>query len=93
MTYEHEMRILGGLPVTVEFTIDGAEPDVGIMSDGVGEWWIVAVNGRYAKKGAKAPFQWVEDRIAKTKGEEQRIIDELNGLDLSDYYDDYYEDY
>jgi hypothetical protein len=93
MAYEHEMRILGGLPVTVEFTIDAAEPDVGIMSDGVSEWEIVAVNGKYAKKGAKNPFKWVYDRIEKKEGEDKRILDELNELDLSDYFDDYYEDY
>ena len=92
MAYEHEMRILGGLPVTVEFTIEGADRSVGIMSDFVSEWEIVAVNGKYAKKGATQPFKWVYDRIDKTKGEDRRILDELNELDLSDY-DDYYEDY
>lgn len=32
-----DVRILGGLPVTIEFTMQGAEPDVGIMSDYVEE--------------------------------------------------------
>ena len=91
MAYEHEMRILGGLPVTVEFSIAGADRSVGIMSDYVEEWYIVAVNGKYAKKGAKNPFGWVDARIEKTKGEYDRISQELNELDLRDYDD--YPDY
>lgn len=79
MSYQEvEVRILGGLPVTIEYNVAGAEPDVGIMSAYVDDWYIVAVNGKYAKKGAKNPFAWVEKRIAETKGEEARIREELN---------------
>ncbi|WLJ71235.1 hypothetical protein [Sphingomonas phage Birtae] len=76
--HEVEIRILGGLPVTFEYNIAGAEPDVGISSAYVDDYYIVAVNGRYPKKGAKNPFAWVEKRIAATKGEEARIREELN---------------
>jgi len=92
MANEADIRILGGLPITVEYTVQGAEPDVGIMQAGVEEWWIVAVNGRYPKKGAKAPFAWLEKRVAARKGEEERIRDELNEIAASDdggYYKDY----
>lgn len=92
MAYEADIRILGGLPVTVEYTIQGAEPDVGIMQAGVDDWWIVAVNGRYPKNEAKNPFGWLHARIDKTKGEEERIRDELNEAAAEadqGYYDDY----
>jgi hypothetical protein len=70
-TYEFDMTVLGGLPVTIEFTTTGYDnTDVGLGVDDVDEWCVVAVNGVYRKK-----LQWVEDRIYKTKGEEQRIID------------------
>lgn len=89
---EAEIRILGGLPVTIEYDVQGAEPDVGIMSAYVDDWSIVAVNGRYPKKGAKNPFAWVYKRIEAKDGEEKRILEELNEVAAEDdggYYEDY----
>lgn len=82
MAYEHETTVLGGLPVTIEYDVQGAEPDVGIMSWYVYDWWIVAINGRAVKK-----CDWLYRRIDATKGESDRIRDELNELDHDDYYD------
>ena len=85
MAYEHETTVLGGLPVTIEYDVQGAEPDVGIMSSYVDDWWIVAINGRAVKK-----CDWLYRRIDATKGESDRIGDELNELEHDDgYYDDY----
>lgn len=85
MAYEHDTTVLGGLPVTIEYDVQGAEPDVGIMSSYVDDWWIVAINGRAVKK-----CDWLYRRIDATKGESDRIRDELNELEHDDgYYDDY----
>ncbi len=67
-----EIRVLGGLPITVEFSPCRAEPDVGIMSDYVEEWYIVEIAGRPLRKGEKC--QWLYDRIEAKKGEEDRIL-------------------
>jgi hypothetical protein len=69
-TYEFDTTVLGGLPVTIEFTTTGYDNrDVGLGVDDVDEWYVVAVNGVYRKN-----LQWIENRIYKTKGEEDRII-------------------
>ncbi len=65
-----EMKILGGLPVTIEFTICPAEPDVGIFSEYVDEWEVVEINSKPCKK---APG-WLYSRIDKTEGEEVSIL-------------------
>jgi hypothetical protein len=72
MTREFDMTVLGGLPVTIEFSTTGYDnTDVGLGVDDVDEWRVVAVNGRALKN-----MQWVENRIYKTKGEEERIVEE-----------------
>lgn len=89
---EAEIRILGGLPVTIEYDVQGAEPDVGIMSAYVDDWYIVAVNGRAPKKVKPTSFDWVYNRINATEGETDRILQELNEIaaqDDGDYYEDY----
>lgn len=86
MAYEHDTTVLGGLPVTIEYSVQGAEPDVGIMSAYVDEWYIVAINGRAVKK-----CDWLDRRIAATKGETDRIVEELNEAASEADYD--YPDY
>ncbi|OHD25433.1 MAG: hypothetical protein A2Y38_12795 [Spirochaetes bacterium GWB1_59_5] len=82
-----ELRILGGLPVTVEFTMQPAERDVGIMSDYVEEWEVVEINGKRCKKSPA----WLYNRIEAKKGEEDRILqacyDSAEGMaqDFDDY--------
>lgn len=73
MAYELETTVLGGLPVTIEFTVAGAEPDVGIMSAYVDEWYITHINGRAVKK-----CDWLDKRIAETKGETDTLIEAMN---------------
>ena len=71
MAIEIETTVLGGLPVTIEGTIQGAEPDVGIMSSYVDEWYITAINGRPVKSA-----DWIMRRLSKK--DEEAIVEELN---------------
>jgi hypothetical protein len=86
MAYETDIRILGGLPVTIEYDVQPAEPDVGIMGAYVDDWSIVAINGRPVKK-----CDWLHRRIDATDGETDRIMEALNEAAGED--DGYYEDY
>lgn len=85
MAHEIDIRILGGLPVTIEYSVQPAEPDVGIMSGYVDEWYVTAINGRPVKSCA-----WLDRRIDATKGERDRIVEALNeAADEPDDYPDY----
>jgi len=89
MAHEHDMTVLGGLPVTIEYDINSAEPDVGIFSAWVDDWSIVAINGRPVKK-----CDWLYRRIDATPGESDRIVEALNeAAGEADYDDGYYDDY
>lgn len=77
MAYETEITILGGLPVTVEYEVQPAEPDVGIREAYVDDWAIVAVAGRAPKKVTPKSFNWLYKRIDATKNEINRIMDAL----------------
>lgn len=68
-----EIRVLGGLLITVEFSMGNAEPDVGIMSDYIDEWYITEIAGRPLRKGEKC--DWLYKRIEARKGEEDRITE------------------
>ena len=81
MTYTADIRILGGLPVTVDFNIQPAEPDVGICSSYIEEWYVTHIHGRKCKRA-----DWIYDRIAKIKGEEDRIIQDLWDSKCEDDY-------
>lgn len=82
-TYDADITVLGGLPVTIEYTVGGAERDVGIMSDYVDEWCITHINGRKCKKSP----EWLYKRIAAKKGEEERILEKLDtSEDCGDEY-------
>ena len=76
MEYEAQITVLGGLPVTVEYNIQEAEPSVGIMSSYVSEWEITYINGRRCKK---SPL-WLYKRIKARKGEETRLIENLDAV-------------
>ena len=82
-----DVRILGGLPVTIEFTMQVAEPDVGIMSDYVEEWFVSHINGKACKKSS----DWLYNRIQARKGEEDRILEACYET-AEGWQDDYYED-
>lgn len=80
-----DIRVLGGLEITVEFSIGRAEHDVGIMSDYVDEWYIVAIAGRTLRKGEKC--DWLYKRIEAAK-EEDKIVEACCEC-AGDYDDDY----
>lgn len=93
MAYDTDVTVLGGLLITVEFTVSGAEPDVGIMGEGVDEWYVTHIAGRALRKGEKC--DWLYNRINAAKGEEDRIIEACLAAapDGYDDYDDYRDDY
>lgn len=64
MRREIDTTILGGLPVTVSFTIQRAEPDVGIMSDYPEDVYVVRVKG---KKIGRTFALALQARIDETK--------------------------
>lgn len=78
-----DMRVLGGLPVTIEYDIQPAEKDVGLYSDYVDDWYVTHINGKRCKKSP----EWLHTRIEKTKGEEDRIISECMDHAAEAYYD------
>lgn len=86
MAYEVQVAVLGGLLVDVEFTVSGAEPDVGIMSAGVDEWSIVGINGKRKKN-----TDWILNRL--TAADEERIVEACNEQSGDGYEDDYEPDY
>lgn len=63
ITRDIDLRVLGGLPITVAYTVGRAEPDVGIMSDYVDDWWITHVGGRKVKGFP----DWLLRRLRKAK--------------------------
>lgn len=65
-----DLRILGGLPITVAYTVAPAEPDVGIFSEGVDDWWITHVGGRKVKGFP----DWLLRRIRKAGIDMPEII-------------------
>lgn len=70
-----DVTVLGGLPVTVEFWIAPAEPDVGISSDYLDDWHVIAINGVKCKKTP----EWLHKKInADPKGKEKLEEDLLN---------------
>ena len=84
MSREADITVLGGLPITVEYTVQPAEPDVGIMSPYVEDYWITWVGTRRVKTEPK----WLTKRIFDKKGEDERIRLELeeNHMDARDDY-------
>jgi len=60
-TYSVETTILGGLPVTVDFSIAAGDPSVGYGGE------VEDVEFRSARTG-KPLGQWVERRLDETKG-------------------------
>jgi hypothetical protein len=71
-----DIRILGGLPVTIEFT-----------SNCVEEWFVSHINGKACKKSP----DWLYNRIKARKGEEDRILEACYEA-AEGWQDDYYED-
>jgi hypothetical protein len=81
---ELDTTVLGGLPVTVSYSIARAEPSVGIMSKYVDDWHISAINSRPCKK----PPKWLYKRIENMKGEEDRLLEAMMEDHEGSGYDD-----
>lgn len=71
MAYEIDTTVLGGLPVTVEFDVYPAEPDVGIFSAYVENVTITHVAGKRKKN-----TDWIEARM--TSREHDALTEECN---------------
>ena len=69
--HEIETTVLGGLPVTVSFNIQPAEPDVGIFEPYCEDINVVAVKGKKLKWN-----NWVDKRLIAS-GEYDRLSSEL----------------
>ena len=80
-----DITVLGGLPVTIGYEIEGADPYAGLKA-GVSEWWITHINGRKVRTP-----EWLYKRISAMSGEGDRILQKLNELVDSpcDHYDPY----
>ena len=78
MTGEFDTYVLGGLPVTIAYEVQRAEPDVGIMSAYVDEWYFKYMAGRPIRGSDTGA--WVLKRLDR-RGEEEIIqacIDDYN---------------
>jgi len=53
---EKDVRVLGGLPLTVRYSISPAEPDVGLFTDYVDDMYLVDRRGKKAS--------WAEKRMS-----------------------------
>lgn len=81
MKHSTDIKILGGLPVTVEFYYYSYDNETGLS--GIEDWKITHING---KKCKKTPI-WLYNRIDKTKGEEDGIDEKCNNSVT--YWDEY----
>lgn len=70
--YTAEITVLNGLPVTIEFCVNGSDPEVGIFDDTIEDWEIVAISGKVCKK----PPMWLYRRITNA-GEDQKVVEKL----------------
>lgn len=81
-----ELKVLGGLPVTVEYEVEGPDESVGLFGYALDDWRVIEINGRKCKK---AP-QWLYDRIDAKKGEKERI--ELAIMESFDDREPYFDE-
>lgn len=72
ITRDIDLRVLGGLPITVAYTVGRAEPDVGIMSRYVDDWWITHIGRRKVKNSP----EWLLLRLRKAKVDIVDVISE-----------------
>lgn len=71
----------GGVEVEFEFTVAGADPDVGIMTEYVEEWWI---------SGTDEESKKLIERLNADPKEDERVGQYIQDrYEPGDYYDDY----
>jgi hypothetical protein len=73
MSYQVDITVLGGLPVTVTYRVERPDPDVGIFESYLEEWWITHIHGRRCKK----PPEWLYERIRKSKGGDDLVVEAI----------------
>jgi hypothetical protein len=71
-SFTADIRVLGGLPVTIKFYIAPPDPDVGIFNSYIDDWEIIRINDRKCKSA-----NWLIKRIEANKKEVERIEEEL----------------
>lgn len=76
-----DTTVKGGFPVTVWYKIEGAEPDVGIMSDYVDDWELTTLDGRSC--------EWLK----LSEKDEQTLLDEVHKAMDNGGADDCDDDY
>ena len=57
-----DIRVLGGLPITIDAAVAPAEPEIGIFHRYVDDFRIVAVAGRPCKNP-----DWIERRVSRAE--------------------------
>ena len=70
-----DIRIFGGLPVTVEYSVQGPEPDVGIMSSWVEDWSITHIAGRKVKRPSQVA--WLYTKLGEDKKATDALVDAI----------------
>jgi hypothetical protein len=65
---EIETTILGGLPVTIAFSIESADPSVGIYHKYAADWHITSVKNKPVRKGGYSA-EWLRKDIASSAAE------------------------
>lgn len=68
MSYEFETTILGGFPVLVEFSVEPADPEVGIFGECVDEYQLCSVE-------TGKPFgPWLDKRLKDERGKTRFLL-------------------
>lgn len=75
-----ETTVLGGLPVTIEYTMSPAEPDVGIPSPYISDWHITHIKNRPAKS-----TNWIYKRLEANPNAEAALLDSIYQHDADDH--------
>lgn len=81
------VKVISGLPVTIEFTACRAKPDVWLMSDYFEDWSIVEIAGRPLRK--KESADWIYKRLSKRDNE---AIESAIYAAMDDARNDYFEE-
>ena len=74
MNHRAEISILGGLPTEIEFSIAGPDESVGLFGTWIDDWRIIGIAGRPV---GKRKIDWLYDKIAAKRGEEDRLMQKL----------------
>ena len=91
--YEIELQAGSGreLTLSIEASIAGAEPDVGIMSDYIDDWTVTGFAGHYSKRAVARFIRFLNAHPELNQAIDDKVSEfEIEQPDYEDYYD--YED-